>query len=78
MTWDFPVEGRLFIPAVVVLLLAPFFAGVFAALIDTGAPNQELDWYASLSFGAAVLLILSYIYGRTAEERADGRRSVSK
>lgn len=69
MAWDLPVEGRLFVAALALLFLAPLIVVLLASTVTPSAPNQELDWYASLTFGAGVLLILSYVYGRTATER---------
>jgi drug/metabolite transporter (DMT)-like permease len=69
MAWDFPVEGRLFITALVVIFFAPLFAAVLASVVDPGDPNSEFDWYGTLAVAAGVLLILSAIYGRNPEER---------
>ncbi len=77
MGWDFPVEGRLFVVALVLIFLGLFPAAFLASQADPGNPNAELSWYATFMFGAGVLLIFAYLYGRTAEERARARRPAS-
>lgn len=66
MASDFPVEGRLFTIGLVVIFLATF--------VTPGDPNGTADWYPVPTFVGAILLVLSYVYGRTPEESARGGR----
>ena len=74
MASDFPVEGRLFTIGLVVIFLAPLVGALLATFVTPGDPNGTADWYPVPTFVGAILLVLSYVYGRTPEESARGGR----
>jgi hypothetical protein len=73
MAWDFPVEGRLFVGGLVAVWIGlavniPSIAvGQGTSIVMTGA----------LPLAGVVLLMLSYVFGRTAEERSRARQTTS-
>jgi di/tricarboxylate transporter len=70
MASDFPVEGRLFTVGLALVFLAPIAAALLASVVTPTDPNGTLDWYPVFTFVGGILMVLSYVYGRTPEERA--------
>jgi hypothetical protein len=73
MAWDFPVEGRLFVVG-----LAAVWLGLIVTIPSIAiGQGTSIVMTGVLPLAGVILLMLSYVFGRTAEERARARQTTS-
>jgi peptidoglycan/LPS O-acetylase OafA/YrhL len=73
MTWDLAVDGRLFVAG-----LAAVWLGLIVTIPSIAfGQGTSVDFTGVLPLLGAILLILSYVFGRTPEERSQARPTTS-
>jgi len=73
MAWDFPAEGRLF-----VIGLAAVWLGLIVNIPSIAVgQGTSIVLTGGLPLAGVILLMLSYVFGRTAEERSRAGQTTS-